>query len=408
MPDGKGLLLALKGPFDPEHPMEGPEIYSMRPDGSGLRRLTNRPGPDLDPVPSPDGSRIAWIGRDAIAESYGIAKLWVASGDGSRARVLVGALDRDVTHPQWSSDSRTVYFVAEDRGSVHIYAARNDGSARQVTSVSGRLHDLSLADNGEALTVRSPEELLALRIDVADSPRVVAAPNAELLKSRMAGEVEEIAFRSGGREMQGWITRPPGESGRYPLLVDFEEAPRRMCGGEFRLRAQIFAAAGFAVLCANTRGSPGYGEAFGNVLRTGFPDDVFADVMAGVDAAAGRSYVDGSRVGIVGGLMASWAIGHTDRFHAAVAVRPVMDLAAEATVGGYRGVPWDDPDLFVRHSPLYSGGGFRTPTLVIAGEHDVAADELCFALRMRKMEYARVHTDDPAVEIEAAIGWLRR
>jgi dipeptidyl aminopeptidase/acylaminoacyl peptidase len=41
-----------------------------------------------------------------------------------------------------------------------------------------------------------------------------------------------------------------------------------MCGGEFRLRAQIFAARGFVVLCANPRGTPGYGEEFGNLIRS--------------------------------------------------------------------------------------------------------------------------------------------
>ena len=46
-----------------------------------------------------------------------------------------------------------------------------------------------------------------------------------------------------------------------------------MYGPGFDLPAQIFAARGYAVLCANPRGTPGYGEAFGNLLPTGVPGD---------------------------------------------------------------------------------------------------------------------------------------
>src|SRR5262249_54106017 len=156
MPDGQSLLLAMAAPLDPEHPLEGPEIYSLRLDGFALRRITHHPGPDFHPVPSPDGSRIAWLSREAAAQSYAITKLWVASPDGSRARILAGSLDRDVTHSRWSSDSRTVYFLAEDRGSAGIYAAHNDGNVRPVTSARDRRHELALADNGRPVTVRGP------------------------------------------------------------------------------------------------------------------------------------------------------------------------------------------------------------------------------------------------------------
>ena len=80
------------------------------------KQLTRRPGPDEFPVPSPDGARIAWVGRDAAPQSYVTGKLYVMNADGSRVKVLAGTLDRDVRRPQWSSDSRTVYFLADDRG----------------------------------------------------------------------------------------------------------------------------------------------------------------------------------------------------------------------------------------------------------------------------------------------------
>ena len=106
-----------------------------------------------------------------------------------------------------------------------------------------------------------------------------------------------------------------------------------MCGPDFRLRPQVFAAAGFLVLCANARGGPGYGEAFGNLIRSGFPGDDFDDWMAGLDAVAARPYVDSARLAIAGGISAAWAIGHTERFYAAIARRPLVDFTLDiATV----------------------------------------------------------------------------
>ena len=101
----------------------------------------------------------------------------------------------------------------------------------------------------------------------------------------------------------------------------------RMCGGEFRLRSQVLAAAGLVVLCVNPRGAPGYGEAFGNVIRTGFPGDSFDDLMAGVRRRSAKDTWTAARVSIAGGVLAAWAIGHTDRFRSAVAIRPVVDFA---------------------------------------------------------------------------------
>jgi dipeptidyl aminopeptidase/acylaminoacyl peptidase len=422
-PDGRSLLAALTAPFDPEHPLEGAEIYSLRLPDFTLRRITNHPGPDTNPVPSPDGSRIAWLSREPSPQSYVVAKLWVANPDGSRARALAGALDRDPVQPAWSSDSRTVYFLADDRGETRVWAARNDGSARIVLSAP-RLRDFTLADSGRAVAVRAPEELVTFPVDVAGMPVVLAAPNRELLADRAMGPVEAFQYTAGTNTIQAWVTRPPGfdAARKHPLLLAVDDAPRRMCGSEFRLRSQVLAGAGMIVLCANPRGTPGYGEAFGNLIHTGLPGDDFDDWMAGVEAMASKPYVDPARLSIEGGLVAAWAIGHTARFHAAVARRPIVDFALDVAIasdGRQRAsawmgaMPWADPEQYWKHSPLYYAGQFRTPTLIVAGEHDAAADELYFALQARKVESALVRIGeerpgDLVLEMEAALAWLKR
>jgi acylaminoacyl-peptidase len=124
---------------------------------------------------------------------------------------------------------------------------------------------------------------------------------------REAGVTEEVQYASDGKTIQGWVVKPPGFDGarKYPLLLDIDDAPRRMCGPEFRWRGQWFAARGFVVLCANPRGTPGYGEEFGNLIRSRFPGDDFDDLMRGVDAVIARGFIDPERLAIRGGLLAA-------------------------------------------------------------------------------------------------------
>lgn len=428
MPDGQSILLAVAAPPDRAHALEGGEIFSVRLADGTLRQITRHPGPDYAPVPSPDGSRIAWLSREPKAQSFVTTKLYVANPDGTRAKVLAGALDRDPSQVQWSNDSRTVYFLADDHGATHVYAARNDGSARPVTSGAQRLRGFSLADNGRAVAIRRtsalPSQLITFPVDLPATPVTLASANATLLAQRDPGAIEEIQYPSDGKSIQGWIVKPPAfdAAKKYPLLLDVDDAPRRMCGSEFRLRAQVFAARGFVVLCANPRGTPGYGEEFANLIRSRYPGDDFDDLMRGADYLVAKGYIDSARLSIAGGLLAAWAIGHTDRLHAAVVRSPVADWLTDvshAPDGLYRAaawmgaMPWDDPDQYLKHSPIYFAGHFRTPTLVIAVPRDPEAEELYFALRSRNVDSALLplETSHPSrliLEWDATLAWLQK
>jgi len=404
------------------------EIVSVAVANGAVKVLAKDSARFETPLPSPEGRKIAWLATAIRPESYTIRKLWVMNADGSRARTLAGELDRDPESTQWSSDGRTVYFLADDHGATHVYAARNDGSVRQVTKGSERLRGFSLADNGRAVSVRSTataaEEVASFTVDVASEPVTPAAPNQHLLADRDLAAAEEIDFESGGRTIQAWVVKPPRFDGsrKYPLLVDLQDSPRRMYGGEIDLRSQIVASRGWVVLHVNPRGTPGYGEGFGNLLHSQYPGGDFDDVMRAVDAVVAKGYIDASRMTISGGILAAWAIGHTTRFHSAIARRPIMDWATDVATAedGTRratewigAMPWEDREQYAQRSPLSYAANFATPTLILAGGSDPGSDQLAFALRQRKVEYTLVRlpesTPSAAVlELETVLAWLGR
>jgi dipeptidyl aminopeptidase/acylaminoacyl peptidase len=406
--DGKSILSAAA---------DG-RIYAIRLAGGGAHRLTdsNRNG---NPVPSPDGARIAWVATDSVPHSYSIGKLYVMNTDGSHVKLLAGALDRDPACLQWSSDSRTVYFIADDAGATHVYAAHADGAVRQVTGAVERLRGFTLADNGRAAAVRTTGdavEVVAFPVDMPPATAtVLASPMAELLAARETAAAEEIRFPSAGKSIQGWMIRPPrfDRLWKYPLLLDIADAPRRMLGPAFSLRAQIFAARGWVVLRVNPRGTPGYGEEFGRLLPTRYPGDDADDLLAAVDFAVAQGGIDTARVAVSGGLLTAWLIGHSDRFGAAVARRPIVDfaLAGGRAVPWMGAEPWENPEQYARHSPLYFAQNWKTPTLVLAGEHDPQADEFYAVLQRRKVDAAMVRVPDGkpsarVAELESALAWL--
>jgi acylaminoacyl-peptidase len=415
MPDGRSIVAIA----------DHSAIYSMgRADGV-MRQLTRDPGWYQTPLPSPDGSKIAWLMRSAQPRNYSVRHLFVMNPDGTRIRALAGALDRDATHPQWSNDSRTLYFLADDEGSTHVYAAFNDGSLRQATKRTERLRGFSLAPNGRAATVRSTAseggDVVTFAVDLPGGVATLASPNDHLLAERTWEAPEEIHYESAARSVQAWLVKPPrfDASRKYPLLVDIRDSPRAMYGAEFQLRAQIFAARGYVVLCANPRGTPGYGETFGELLRSRHPGDDADDLMRGVEFVVSKGYIDTARIAVAGGLVAAWLIGHTGRFAAAVIERPIVDWTADVLLSheGPRraanwmgGWPWDDPEQYLKHSPVFFAANFRTPTLVLAGDGDPESEELFRALQVRNVKTAMARLGDGpgdrVLALEAALAWL--
>jgi dipeptidyl aminopeptidase/acylaminoacyl peptidase len=145
---------------------------------------------------------------------------------------------------------------------------------------------------------------------------------------------------------------------------------------------QNFAANGYAVLWTNPRGSTGYGQDFVNGIQYSYPGKDYDDLMAGVDAAIAKGWIDPDNLfvcgGSGGGVLTAWIVGHTNRFRAAVSMRPVINW--HSFVGTTDGVnwynqfqkyPWEDPMEYAVRSPLHYVANVRTPTMLMTGEADL-------------------------------------
>ncbi len=103
------------------------DVYTMRPDGSGLKNLTNSPLVDNyhDHV-SPDGSQIVF--ERAPAAGFA-ADIWVMNADGSGLRQITDEPAND-RHPSWHPDGERIIFMSDrDGGDFDLYVVNAaDGS----------------------------------------------------------------------------------------------------------------------------------------------------------------------------------------------------------------------------------------------------------------------------------------
>jgi dipeptidyl aminopeptidase/acylaminoacyl peptidase len=192
-----------------------------------------------------------------------------------------------------------------------------------------------------------------------------------------------------GWEIEGWLISPaePAEI-PHPLILDVHGGPHGMFGNTFYFKKQVLAAAGYATLYTNPRGSGGYGHAFTSAADWGLKD--YEDIMAGVDTVLQRGNVDGRRMGVTGisygGFMTNWIVGHTDRFAGAVSVNGVSNFVSFFGVADI-GPLWFErefPDLFgspfwrdeatwrryIERSPITYVDRITTPLLLLQSEND--------------------------------------
>lgn len=123
------------------------EIYIMRADGSGQKRLTNVPGYDGGPFFSPDGKRIIWRRFDTAGL---IANVFTMNPDGSDVRQITdfGAMSwAPYIHPS----GQYILFASNKLGfeNFEIYMVDIDGRKEPVR--------ITYADGFDGLPVPSPD-----------------------------------------------------------------------------------------------------------------------------------------------------------------------------------------------------------------------------------------------------------
>ena len=215
--DGERLLFSGNRDEDWELDFMDSEIYALDLDTREITALTNRQGPDSNPVASPDGRYIAWTGFEDTVETYSTSHIRLMNSDGSDVRTLPLELDRSISNLVWAENSRGLFFQYDDRGDTRIGYTDLDGDHRVVAgglggTTIGRPYgggSFSVADGTVAythVTPYRPAELATVR-GRGGEPSVLTGFSDTLLSEHDFGEVEEIWYEAttDDRRIQGWL-----------------------------------------------------------------------------------------------------------------------------------------------------------------------------------------------------------
>ncbi len=241
-------------------------------------------------------------------------------------------------------DDGHIVFLGDSQGETRLYemAVRSGGGPvpSAITSGGELLSGVAMdaAANQVVVTGSDPASLSdAYVIDRVAKPcetnrRRITAHNDAWLSQHVPAPMEKFLLEREDWDIECRLYHPPNfdPTQRYPLVLEIHGGPNGAFYDSFVPWHQVLAGAGYLTLAVNPRGSSTYGEEFVNAVLGDWGGDDYRDLMAAVDLVCERDYVDTDRLGVhgysYGGYMTTWMIGHTNRFRAAVAGAPCIDL----------------------------------------------------------------------------------
>ena len=349
---------------------------------------------------SPEGTRFAFC---AIHDAYPAEVIIGEAKDGKWATSRMPRKNdiqvRGYGSPLRWSGSTSLAFVSDRAGFNNIQGYDAAGGemhgdwARQDKSVVFAF-DVA-ADGGHAVSVTgTPERMGELFVwRRGEPPSRLVDPNPQAAHWKLPS-VQHVTWKApDGTTVGGPLELPSGwKKGDkpLPLVVAIHGGPTTASPNDLRFDPHngrlYFAAAGYAVLCPNYRGSTGYGDKFLTDLVGNENDVEVKDILAGIQHLIKEGIADPDRIAVMGwsngGYLTNCLITLKNppvKIKAASSGAGILDTVAEWGFNDEpaypmvfkKGAPWEQPDLYRKTSPIYGIGNVTAATLVHVGGNDV-------------------------------------
>ncbi len=361
-------------------------VYAFTPDSSQLILSTNEHGEFNQ----------AW--------AYTLA-------DGSKSEYA--AADWDVSFVGFSQTGRYKYVgVNADATTVVSITDLQTGSEVTLPEMAGNIMNtrFSADDSQMAFLLngdRSPSDLYVAPIsnEVGTPKRLTTSLSAKINQDDLV-EATVIRYESfDGVKIPSILYKPKGASAeaKVPALVLVHGGPGGQTRRGYRAMVQHLVNHGYAVLGANNRGSSGYGKTFFHMDDKKHGEDDLQDIVMGRKYLESLNWVDGSKVGIIGGSYGGYMtaaalafepeafevginiFGVTNWVRTLKSIPPWWESFRESLYDEM-GDPATDEERHRRISPLFHAQNIVKPLLVVQGANDprvlqVESDELVAAVK---------------------------
>lgn len=353
-------------------------------------------GYDLDPLYSPDGKYIAFISMANNGFESDKRRLMIYDRAAKTYKDISTKIDQWVGEKTWSHDSKSIYFSAEDTGSVQLHRIDIATGNWEYMTEGWYNHNrgIGVSNDGKYL-IYGRESILEptnyYRMDLASRKiNKITTINDDLMAGYAKSKIARRWIKSrDGKDVMCWIVYPPNfdKNKKYPMLSYLQGGPQSMLAQTFHFRWNYFlmASHGYIVMLPNRRGVPGFGQEWNNAITGDWGGHPMEDILDCTDEMAKEPYVDENKLvaggASAGGYAAYWMNGNADgRFKALVAHNGVFNLVS--MYGSteelwfpnweYGGPYWEEKnkDFYRKHSPHRYVNKWKTPMLIIVGERD--------------------------------------
>lgn len=401
-PDGSSVVF-LKNPDKIEAISTNSDVYIVPLSGGNARNITaGMNGYDASPVYTPDGKYLLFRSQPRAgfeADRWRIMRYNPATGE---IVELTQGFDQQVNEMVVSSDSKTIFFTAGERGRDPIFSVPVEPNfklriATHVKKVLDGVYasSINVSRDGSTLvfassSLTSPNEVMRAGTDGSGLAAISSVNKAALAPFGLQ-KAEDVEWKGAlGAKIHGFVVKPANfdPAKEYPLIVLIHGGPQSAWNDSWSTRwnPQVWANQGYVIFAPNPRGSTGYGQKFVDEISKDWGGKVMVDISNGVAEIIKRPYVDKARIGAAGasygGYAVDWLLGHNNdprfKYKAFLSHAGVYNLESMATATEevwfpkweFDGMPWDNPVQYNRWSPHKFAKNFATPTLVTAGELD--------------------------------------
>ncbi|SHG10717.1 S9 family peptidase [Dysgonomonas macrotermitis] len=307
---------------------------------------------------------------------------------------ITKAFSPSVDYTVWNHVDGMIYMgvTEKDYQSVYRYNTK-DKQFKKLPLIEDVIKSISFSDGSTSAVyfgLSASNSTRAYSLDLkSDKASLISDPFEERLSRLNLAKVEDWSFMaSDGTNIDGRYYLPPNfdPAKKYPLIVYYYggtmPTPRTF---DAPYPSHVYAAMGYVVYVLQPSGTTGYGQEFAarhvNAWGTRTADDIIEGTKKFVQE---HSFINDKKIGCIGasygGFMTMYLQTRTDIFAAAVSHAGISALSSYwgegywgytyssgASAGSY---PWNNRDMYINQSPLFSADKMNTPLLLLHGMED--------------------------------------
>ena len=358
---------------------------------------------------SPDGKQLLitgspecfnGIGRNVaegqIPSMYDI-QMYLYNLNDCKITPLTTHFNPSVDNAVWSAYNNMIYFTANNRDCVDFYSLSPESKEiREYQLPTDVIQRFSISTHGERMAFYGQTAISARTLYWCDLKKDAPTcnPIGEInFKTYSAdfelGECKDWNYRTiHGDTIYGRYYLPPhfNADKKYPMIVYYYGGctpTQRIL--EINYPHEVLAGQGYIVYVIQPSGTIGFGQEFSARHVNAWGQRTAEDIINGTKLfCKEHPFVDNKKIGCIGasygGFMTQYLLTQTDIFATAISHAGISNITSYWG-GGYWGYsynqaaaansyPWNNPDLFVKQSPLFNADKIHTPLLLLHGTAD--------------------------------------